>query len=64
MLRSIQHYRLIMEVESGETEITRDEATTEEAADGCEESKKIMAKRNTSVPVWKHFGFEANESGS
>jgi len=22
-----------------------------------------MAKRNTSTPVWKHFSFEANESG-
>jgi len=22
-----------------------------------------MAKQNTSMPVWKHFGFEANESG-
>ena len=53
-----------MEVESGETEITRDEATTREAADGGEGSKKIMAKRNTSMTVWKHFGFEANKSGS
>ena len=29
-----------MEIESGETEITRDQATTGEAADGGEEPKK------------------------
>ena len=60
---SSYHYRLIMEVESGETEITRNEATTGEAAEGGEESKQLMAKQNTSTPVWKHFSFEANESG-
>ena len=52
-----------MEVESSETEITRDEATTDEAAEGNQESEQLVAKRNTSTPVWKHFGFEADESG-
>jgi len=33
-------YRLIMEVKSGESEITRDVATTGEAAEGEEVSKK------------------------
>ena len=51
-----------MEVE-GESEITRDEATTAEAAERGEESEKLVAKQNTSTLMWKHFGFEADESG-
>lgn len=51
-----------MEVESGETEITRNKATTDEATEGGEESEQLVAKGNTSAPVWKHFSFEADES--
>ena len=50
-----------MEVE-GETKTIRDEATTVEAAEGGEESEQLVAKQNTSAPVWKHIGFEADES--
>ena len=49
-----------------ETEINTNEVTTGdcgEAAEDGEESEQLMAKRNTSAPVWKHFGFEADESG-
>lgn len=41
----------IMEVESGETEITRNKATTDEATEGGEESEQLVAKGNTSAPV-------------
>ena len=51
-----------MEDESGEM-ATRDEATINEAAEDGEESGQLVTKRNTSAPVWKHFGFEADESG-
>jgi len=49
---------LIMEVESGETKITRDVATTGEAAEGGEES--ITARQYESTSVLNL----ANESGS
>ena len=52
-----------MEVESGETETARDEATVNEATEDGEESEQLVTKRNTSAPVWKHFGFEADEGG-
>ena len=49
-----------------EAEITRDqdEATTGEAAEGGEASEQLVAKRNTSAPVWKYFGFEMDDSGN
>ena len=50
----------IMEVESSET-ATRDEATINEAAEDGEESGQLVTKRNTSTPVWKHLGFEADK---
>ena len=33
-----------------------------EATDG--DNEELIAKRTTSVPVWKYFGFEADESGN
>ena len=52
-----------MEVEAIETKTARDKATTDEAAEGGNESEQPLAKRNTSTPVWKHFSFEVDESG-
>ena len=52
-----------MEVKD-ETKITRDKAATVEAAKGGRESKQLVAKQNTSTPIWKHFGFKAESHGN
>ena len=46
--------------DSGDTD---NEVTTGEAAKGDEETEELVAKKNTSGPVWKYFGFEADETG-
>ena len=51
-----------MEIE-GEAEAIRDEATSVRAAEADIESEQLVAKRNTSAQVWKHFGFEADDNG-
>lgn len=42
---------------------TDSEATTAKVTKGNEEHEKLLAKQNTSAPVWKHFGFEADVMG-
>ena len=62
LFSAVWHLLSIMEVESSETKITRDKATTDEANEGGKESKQLMAKQNTGAPVWKHFSFEVVKS--
>ena len=50
----------MMEIE-GEAEAIRDEATSVRAAEADIESEQLVAK--PSAQVWKHFGFEADDSG-
>ena len=40
------------------------EATGTEVAKGDEQVEELVTKQNTSVPVWKHFGFKQSRRAS